>query len=95
MNFSITVDTEVDKSVDWRVSYPRTLQGVYDGIGCLLQPMLDELEVRPVYFLSGEILDDSNLSKFFARIYNSATAELGTHLHFKAAGPLKTGEVDG
>lgn len=95
MHFAITIDTEVDKSHDWRVSNPETYVGIHRGVSEVLQPLFNRYGVKPVYFLSNEILADPGLSEVFARYQAAGTAELATHLHFEAAGPISIGEIAG
>lgn len=95
MHFAITIDTEIDKSNDWSVSKEATFEGVICGVQEILHPLFISNAVKPVYFLSNEILADSALSSIFKKYQNNNTAELGTHLHYEAAGPFKTGDIAG
>lgn len=95
MHFAITIDTEVDKSHDWRVSNPETYVGINRGVSEVLQPLFDRYGVKPVYFLSNEILADPGLSEVFSRYQAARTAELATHLHFEAAGPVSIEKIAG
>lgn len=95
MHFAITLDTEVDKSRDWSVSIGPTYEGIHKGVKEILQPLFKSYGVSPVYFLSNEILADDDLSSVFSEFHINGSAELGTHLHFDAAGPLCSGEISG
>jgi len=95
MQFAITIDTEVDKSPDWSVSSDASFEGVTRGVQGILHPLFVEKAITPVYFLSNEILADRSLSSIFEKFQIEKSAEVGTHLHYEAAGPLEVGEIAG
>jgi hypothetical protein len=95
MRFAITIDTEVDKDINWHVSQPVTYTGVYQGVVDILQPLFERYGVPPVYFLSNEILASTELSSVFAPYDMSGVAELATHLHYEAGGPLALRDIAG
>lgn len=95
MHFAITIDTEVDKSRDWSVASDAGFEGVRRGVQCILHPLFSEYGVSPVYFLSNEVLVNDELCSFFKDCQTSNKAELGTHLHYEAAGPLAVGHIAG
>ncbi len=77
---AITVDTECDKGPGWRVRYPLSFRGVYEGVGEVLQPMLERYGFRATYLLSPEVMEDER-SVSLLKDVGRAGAELGTHLH--------------
>ncbi len=77
---AITVDTECDKGPGWRVRYPLSFRGVYEGIGEVLQPLLERYGFRATYLISPEVMEDSR-SVSLLKDTGRAGAELGTHLH--------------
>ncbi len=95
MHFAITIDTEVDKSRDWSVSKDAGFEGITRGVQQVLQPLFVTHGVAPVYFLSNEVLADDALSSVFQAYQDDSSAELGTHLHYEAAGPLAVGDIAG
>lgn len=95
MQFAITIDTEIDKSRDWSVAQDAEFEGIHRGIHGILHPLFVENGVFPVYFLSNEVLADDELCSVFRAYQATNMAELGTHLHFEAAGPLAIGDIAG
>lgn len=95
MHFAITIDTEVDKSRDWSVAQDAGFEGIHRGVGEILHPLFVKYGVSPVYFLSNEVLADPELCKLFETYQIANTAELGTHLHYEAAGPLAISDIAG
>ena len=82
--FTISIDTEIDKSPAWTVSADRTFRSVTEGIPERLTPLFDEHGARPTYLLSGEVIDD----KASVRALNATRGcELGTHLHGEFVAP--------
>jgi len=85
---SVTIDTECDKSPNWSNSNPLTFNSVYEAIPKILQPLFESYLLKPTYFLSPEIIDDTSCVKIFTSIKNKC--ELGTHLHADYIEPSKT-----
>ncbi len=77
---AITVDTECDKGPGWRVRYPLSFRGVHEGIGEVLQPLLERYGFRATYLLSPEVMEDER-SVSLLKDVRRVGAELGTHLH--------------
>ncbi len=76
----VTIDTEPDCDRRWRRSSPLTFTSVTEGIPRLLRPIWDRLNVRPIYFVSPEVLTDSAACRALRdEVENGAT--IGTHLH--------------
>ncbi|MBA7507587.1 hypothetical protein ES706_06307 [subsurface metagenome] len=74
----ITIDTEIDKSPDWRVSANETFLSVLDGIPKKLTPLFNQFGARPTYLLSSEVIENKDCVSLLRSIAN---CELGTHLH--------------
>ncbi len=76
----VSIDTEVDKDPEWRVSAPVSFRSVVEGVPRVFTPLFAEFGVRPTYLLSPEVIDDAAcrhaLDDAAAR-----GAELGVHLH--------------
>lgn len=76
--FTVTIDTEIDRSPDWKVSKDETFFSVLEGVPQKLTPLLDRFGAKPTYLLSSEIMEDNNCVNVLENIQN---CELGTHLH--------------
>lgn len=74
----VTIDTECDKSRDWRTSSPLTFRGVKEAVPNVLQPLFSEFGIRPTYPLSPEVICNPECCSVSREINN---AELGAHLH--------------
>ena len=89
MKFSVTIDTEVDKSPDWSISHPLSWTGIFEGVFEILQPMFDRIGVRPVYFLSPEVILNREAAPRFRQLAEENRAELATHLHYEFIEPTQ------
>ena len=76
--FVITIDTEIDKSLNWKVSANETFSSVLDGIPKKLTPLFNQFGARPTYLLSSEVMENKECVSLLKSIDN---CELGTHLH--------------
>lgn len=76
--FAITIDTEVNKSLNWTISKTRSFSSVLDGIPNRLTPTFDTFDAKPTYLLSSEVIENKDCVKTLKKIDN---CELGTHLH--------------
>ena len=74
----VTIDTEVDRSVDWSISDPVEFSSVLSGISARLTPLFERHGVRPTYMLSAEVIEHSASVDILKSLPN---AELATHLH--------------
>ncbi len=81
----ISIDTEVDKSCNWRVSDPPSFRSVIDGVPGVLSPLFERYDAVPTYLLSPEVIEDDHACNVLADLGTSA--ELGTHLHAQMAEP--------
>jgi hypothetical protein len=60
------------------------------GIGKILQPLFDEFGVKPVYFVSHEVMEDDDSREYLCSIADRC--ELAAHLHAGFINPDKRGE---
>jgi glycosyltransferase involved in cell wall biosynthesis/SAM-dependent methyltransferase len=74
----VSIDTECDKQPNWRCRAPLAFEGIESGIGQLLQPLFADFGVRPVYFLSPEVLCDRPSCELLRGLEG---VELASHLH--------------
>jgi hypothetical protein len=75
----VTIDTEVDKSPDWRISDPARYRSVLEGVPKILSPLFDRHGVKPTYLLSPEVIEQPECAATLRTL--GGRAELGTHLH--------------
>ena len=87
--FCITIDTEPDCDIKWKRSDPLTFESVCIGIPEYLRPVWNKYKIKPVYFVSPEVLHDSDSCKVLRREVEFG-AEIGTHLHSEYIGPNQT-----
>ena len=85
---SVTIDTECDKSLDWSNSDPLSFHSVTHGIPNILQPLFKTFSIKPTYFLSPEVIDNSECVQTLLKIREHC--ELGTHLHADYIEPKKS-----
>lgn len=95
MYFTITIDTECDKSTDWKVSNPMTFNGIYTGVKEILQPLFEKYNIKPVYFISSEVLNDKKSVEILKQIKDEGKAELATHLHADFIAPNIKTNIEG
>jgi hypothetical protein len=74
----VTIDTECDKGLGWKIPYPILYSSVTEAIPNVFQPLCDEYNIKPTYLLSPEIIKDLDSVNVLKKIKN---CELGTHLH--------------
>ncbi|QZT36382.1 hypothetical protein K5X82_14115 [Halosquirtibacter xylanolyticus] len=82
-NIIITIDTECDKSVDWSNSEPISFFGIHVGVKTRLQPLFEKYNIKPVYFISYEVMCNRESVDYFKDLHQRNKCELGTHLHFE------------
>lgn len=80
MRLIVTIDTEPDCDTAWRRSAPLTFSSVIDGIPRLLRPLWDRYNVKPIYFVSPEVVRDNGCCAVLKSEICSG-AYIGTHLH--------------
>lgn len=76
----ITIDTEADSDLKWRRKYPFTYSSIREGIPELLRPIFERYGVKPIYFVSPEVLHDESSCEVL-RHERERGAILGAHLH--------------
>lgn len=74
----VTIDTECDKSSNWRTASPLTFRGVTETIPGRLQPLFARFGIRPTYLLSPEVMTHP---ESVATLRSIRDGELTTHLH--------------
>jgi glycosyltransferase involved in cell wall biosynthesis/2-polyprenyl-3-methyl-5-hydroxy-6-metoxy-1,4-benzoquinol methylase/tetratricopeptide (TPR) repeat protein/GT2 family glycosyltransferase len=74
----VSIDTECDKSHNWRTASPLTFRGVVDAIPGRLQPLFCDFGIRPTYLISPEVMCHP---ASVATLRNLRDVELTTHLH--------------
>jgi len=83
----ITIDTEVDKSHDWKVSPNETYRSVLEGIPDRLDPLFLSHGAKATYLLSGEVMERDDCADVLRSLKNM---ELGTHLHGELVEPMRS-----
>jgi hypothetical protein len=86
--FCVTIDTEPDCDIHWKRSKPLTFESVLIGIPQILRPIWNKYEIKPVYFVSPEVAENSECCKILKEEIN-LSAEIGSHLHSEYIGPDK------
>ncbi|HTI69014.1 MAG TPA: FkbM family methyltransferase [Candidatus Limnocylindria bacterium] len=74
----VSIDTECDKSHNWRTASPLTFRGVVDAVPQRLQPLFADFGIRPTYLISPEVMCDRDS---VAALRSLRDVELTTHLH--------------
>jgi hypothetical protein len=93
--FCITVDTEPDCDIQWKRSRPLAFESVTFGIPSILRPIWDKFGIKPVYFVSPEVVGNDECCKVMKSEIGRG-AEIGTHLHSEYIEPQKKyGEIAG
>jgi len=85
----VTIDTEPDCDVHWARSKPLTFTSVTEGVPRLLRPIFNRHGVRPLYFVSPEVLDHAASCRVL-RDEVGQGAIIGAHLHSEYIGPART-----
>ena len=84
--FCITIDTEPDCDIHWKRSQPLSFESVLSGIPDILRPIWNSYNIRPVYFVSPEVINNKKCCEILKNEIKSG-AEIGTHLHSEYIGP--------
>ena len=84
----ITIDSEPECETHWRRSDPLSFDSVLFGIPALLRPLWDKFDIRPVYFVSPEVLHNDDCCEVLKNEIRFG-AEIGTHLHSEYIEPEK------
>jgi hypothetical protein len=85
----VTIDTEPDCDTRWARSSPLAFTSVTDGIPRLLRPIWDRTRLKPLYFVSPEVLEDDASCRVL-RDEAERGAILGAHLHSEYVPPAVT-----
>jgi hypothetical protein len=88
----VSIDTECDKGVDWRIKQPIQFENILSGIPRRLQPIFEEFKIVPTYLLSPEVMIDKKSVALFCSLGDKA--ELGTHLHSEFIPPHENFKTD-
>ncbi len=86
--FVITIDTEPDCDTSWKRSDPLVFESVLFGIPQILRPIWNKFEIKPVYFVSPEVVLDFQCCEILKKEIQLG-AEIGTHLHSEYIEPQK------
>jgi peptidoglycan/xylan/chitin deacetylase (PgdA/CDA1 family) len=81
----VTIDTEVDKAPDWRISSPVQFRSVCEGVPRIFSPLFAKYGVKPTYFLSPEVIEHPRCVEALQSL--GERAELATHLHSELIDP--------
>jgi hypothetical protein len=93
--FCITIDTEPDCDIHWKRSQPLTFESVLSGIPDILRPIWNTYGIKPVYFVSPEVISNKQCCEILKNEIKSG-AEIGTHLHSEYIEPqVKHNEAAG
>ena len=85
----ITIDVEPDCDTKWNRSDPLTFESVLIGIPKILRPIWNKYGIKPIYFVSPEVVMNNNCCKVLKQeIKNGAI--IGAHLHSEYIAPNVT-----
>jgi hypothetical protein len=76
----ITIDTEPDCDIHWKRSDPLSFESVLSGISGILRPIWERYEIKPVYFVSPEVVQNNDCCQVLKKQLERG-AEIGAHLH--------------
>lgn len=76
----VTIDTEMDATIQWEKPYPPKFTSVTYGIPQMLRPIWDKYKIHPIYFVSNEVLQDADACRVLKNEVKKG-AIIGTHLH--------------
>jgi hypothetical protein len=85
--YTISIDVEPDCTPSWHYSNPLAFDGVHKGICKILQPLFNDLSVKPTYLINNVVLEDDDSVGSLQSL--NGTFELGTHLHPEFMEPQK------
>lgn len=80
----VGLDTECDKDLTWETRFPLQFTSVLAGIPKILTPLFNIYGIKPTYFLSPEVINDSACVGLLTQLKD---CELGTHMHGEYIGP--------
>jgi hypothetical protein len=76
----VTVDTEADCDTRWKKKLPLQFKSVLFGIPTILRPIFEEYGVRPVYFVTRDVVSSDGCCAVL-KYEMKRGAEIGSHLH--------------
>lgn len=85
----ITLDVEPDCDTKWRRSNPLTFTSVTFGIPRILRPIWDKYDIKPIYFISPEVVKNKECCKVLKSEIRKG-AIIGTHLHSEFIEPYES-----
>jgi hypothetical protein len=85
--FTITIDTEIDKSPEWVIGPQESYTSVTHGVPDLLSPIFDRYDAKATFLLSGEVMEDDESVEV---LKHTSGIEVGTHLHGDLTEPQRT-----
>jgi hypothetical protein len=84
MKFIITIDTEGDNQ--WDHGRELTVENI--KFVPRFQELCDNHNIKPTYFVTSEVCEDSYARKIFTKYLSEDKAEIGTHLHSWSTPPF-------
>ena len=95
MKLLITIDVEQDCDTHWNRSDPPSFSSVTEGIPKLLRPIWNKYNIKPIYFVSPEVLHHSDSCRVLKEEISKG-AIIGAHLHGEYIEPgARTAELAG
>ncbi len=89
MELYVTIDTEPDCDTSWKRSSPLAFTSVTEGIPALLRPLWDRYSIKPIYYVSPEVVsDDACCAVLKSEIAKGSI--IGAHLHSEYIEPHVT-----
>ncbi|HIH31556.1 TPA: hypothetical protein HA235_02505 [Candidatus Woesearchaeota archaeon] len=82
----VTLDVEPDCDIHWNRSNPLKFTSVTVGIPKILRPIWDKYDVKPIYFVSPEVVMDKKCCRYLKQEIKMG-AIIGTHLHSEYIAP--------
>ena len=87
--FFITIDVEPDCDIHWNRSNPLTFESILCGISKILRPIWDKYSIKPIYFVSPEVVMNKECCRILKEEINKG-AIIGAHLHSEYIKPKVT-----
>lgn len=85
----ITIDVEPDCGIKWQRSNPLEFTSITYGIPKLLRPIWNKHNIKPIYFISPEVIQNKECCAILKSEINKG-AIIGTHLHSEFIPPNMT-----
>lgn len=77
----ITIDTEADANHQWQKKRPLRYMSVVFGLKEKLIPLFRKHQIKPVYFVAPEILENKEAVQILCSEQKNGLAEIGNHFH--------------